>query len=259
VYPEEVTDEDLLLARAEAETAGARSFPLDIRGVVSAEESRGVFLGVTDRTGALTALKQRLLAPPFASSGSPLHVTVVHPRTSDRGPTAFAALRSDPIAGSVTVSELCWTETSRAGMRVARRFGLAPPRVQVVGALLRRGDRLLLGHRSPARASFPDTWDLPGGHVEAGEHAARALAREMHEELGITVRDLPDAPTRVFSDDELNVDLSVWFLDEWEGEPTNTAHEEHDELEWCDATGWSARPLAHPGYLALFDAAVRRR
>jgi len=258
VYPEEITDEVLLLERATAATVGLRSFPLDIRGVVSAEESRGVFLGVTDRTGVLADLKARLVAPPFVSSGYPLHVTIVHPRTSDRGPQAFAALASDPISGSVTVTELAWTETSSAGMRVLRRFPLAPPRVQVVAAVLRREDRVLLGHRSPGRVSFPDTWDLPGGHVEPGEHAAQALARELHEELGIIVADLPDQPTTVISDDAFDVDLSIWVLDAWNGEPVNVAPDEHDTIEWCGSADWSTRPLADPRYVALLDDLMPR-
>jgi 8-oxo-dGTP pyrophosphatase MutT (NUDIX family) len=257
VYPEEITGEGLLLGRVGEATAGFRSVPLDIRGVVSAEESRGVFLGVTDRTGALTDLKSRLVAPPFVHSGSPLHVTIVHPRTSDRSSEAFAALEHDPISGSVTVTELAWTETSSAGMRVLRSFPLAPPRVQVVAGLLRRGDRVLLGHRRPTRVSFPDTWDLPGGHVEPGEHAAVALARELHEELGIAVRDVPDRPTTVVSDDAFDVDLSIWVLDDWHGEPVNAAPDEHDALEWCGPAEWSTRRLADPRYAALLDDVVR--
>jgi mutator protein MutT len=260
VYPEEVTDFDLLLRRAEAATGGFASFPLDARGVAQAdsEEGVGVFVGVTDRTGAIERLRDELLAPPFRSLGFPLHVTIVHPRTSDRGDAAFAALGDDPLAGSFVVSEVCWTETSSAGMQVRRRFPLAPPRVQQVGAILRRGSTVLLGHRSPARASFPDTWDVPGGHVEPGEHAAGALARELREELDISVR-VPDVPSRVFSDPEYGVDLCVWFLDDWDGEPVNAAPEEHDTIEWCDAAAWSSRPLAHPGYGALLADAVATR
>jgi 8-oxo-dGTP diphosphatase len=264
VYPEEITDEALLLQRAAVALEGLRSFPLDIRGVVSADESRGVvrgvvrgvYLGATDRAGVLTGLRQHLLTPPFASLGYPLHVTIVHPRTSRRGPDAFAALRSDPIAGSFIVSELRWTETSPEGMTALQGFELLAPRVQQVAAVLRRAGKILLCHRHPRREYFPDTWDLPGGHVEPAEHAAEGLARELHEELGIVVGELPDTPTTVLSDDELGVDLSVWFVDRWDGEPTNAAPAEHDALEWCGPSDWVARPLAHPAYLELLADAV---
>ena len=43
-------------------------------------------------------------------------------------------------------------------------------------------DRVLI-HRS----EDDDFWALPGGRVEMGEIASEALAREMHEELGIQV------------------------------------------------------------------------
>lgn len=56
----------------------------------------------------------------------------------------------------------------------------------VVAAVLRRRGRALLVHRSPQRRWYPDVWDLPGGHVEAGEDPAQALARELTEELGTT-------------------------------------------------------------------------
>lgn len=39
----------------------------------------------------------------------------------------------------------------------------------VVGALVRDG-RVLFVHRRPDKHAFPDTWDLPGGMVEALSH-----------------------------------------------------------------------------------------
>src|SRR5690349_1557820 len=67
-------------------------------------------------------------------------------------------------------------------------------RVQIVAALLRDGDRVLLCHRSAARRWYPDVWDLPGGHVEAGETPGAALVRELREELGITIGEPSGAP-----------------------------------------------------------------
>jgi 8-oxo-dGTP diphosphatase len=196
-----------------------------------------------------------VLAPPNNASGFPLHVTIVHPRTSNTGTDAFAALQSNPLAGSVDVSELAFTETTPEGMTVLERFELGPGRVQVVAAVLRRGDRVLLGHRCADRASYPDVWDLPGGHVEPGEHSADALARELREELAIHV-DPPALPTRVFTDDELGVDLAVWLVDDWASEPVNAAPEEHDALAWRRPDEWSHLPLAHPGYPELLAEAV---
>ena len=71
--------------------------------------------------------------------------------------------------------------------------GEAPPgRVPVdvaVGVLI-DGDGpeapFLLTSR-PAGKAYAGYWEFPGGKVEAGESIEAALARELHEELGITI------------------------------------------------------------------------
>ncbi len=53
--------------------------------------------------------------------------------------------------------------------------------------LLDARGRVLLCRRRPG-GRFGLRWEVPGGKVEPGESARRALARELREELGIEVR-----------------------------------------------------------------------
>lgn len=60
---------------------------------------------------------------------------------------------------------------------------VAPPAVLTTGAFLLafRGDRLLM-----TRLAARD-WDIPGGHVDAGETPEETARRELYEEAGATV------------------------------------------------------------------------
>ena len=60
----------------------------------------------------------------------------------------------------------------------------------VAGALVDGEGRLLMHHR-PAGKPHAGLWEFPGGKVERFESPAKALARELFEELGIHVA--PDA------------------------------------------------------------------
>ena len=57
--------------------------------------------------------------------------------------------------------------------------------VQVVGAALVDGDRVLVAQRSGG--VYDGCWEFPGGKVEPGEQELTALARECAEELGVAV------------------------------------------------------------------------
>ena len=58
--------------------------------------------------------------------------------------------------------------------------------VTVVGAMIEREGKYLITQRKPT-ATLPLLWEFPGGRVEPGETDAQALARELKEEMDITV------------------------------------------------------------------------
>ena len=126
---------------------------------------------------------------------------------------------------------------------------------EIVIAALVREYRVLLVHRSPDRHVYPDVWDLPGGHIDAGETELAALAREMHEELGvrITTGSAIHLSRLEAGRGEQSVRFSAWLVDEWEGTPTNVAPHEHDEIRWFRPE--ELPPLIHePVRTALVEA-----
>jgi 8-oxo-dGTP diphosphatase len=58
-----------------------------------------------------------------------------------------------------------------------------------VGVLIGERGRFLLTSR-PAGKVYAGWWEFPGGKLERGETVEAALARELHEELGIDVVDV---------------------------------------------------------------------
>ncbi|MEU7588849.1 NUDIX domain-containing protein [Micromonospora sp. NPDC049230] len=127
--------------------------------------------------------------------------------------------------------------------------------VVVCGALV-ENHAVLLVHRSPTRRAYPDLWDLPGGHIEAGESELQALAREMHEELGIHI--VAEASSRLgdlhAGSGEGAVHVAVWHIRDWVGSPTNRAPEEHDDIAWVGISELGGHPLVFGTLPALLGS-----
>ncbi|GAA0806918.1 NUDIX domain-containing protein [Spirilliplanes yamanashiensis] len=121
----------------------------------------------------------------------------------------------------------------------------------VVTGVLVQGGAVLLVHRRPDKRVYPDVWDLPGGQVEAGESELQALAREMHEELGVHIVAESAARLGVLragrGADAVRV--GVWLIGAWAGSPANRAPDEHDDIAWVGIGALGGLSLPH-GVLA---------
>lgn len=58
--------------------------------------------------------------------------------------------------------------------------------IPVVAAVARRGDRYLVGRR-PEHKRHGGLWEFPGGKLDPGESWAGGAARELEEELALTL------------------------------------------------------------------------
>jgi len=91
--------------------------------------------------------------------------------------------------------------------------------IGVVGLAVHKNGKVLLTLRSaPHRKFWDNKWQLPGGEIEFGETPEQALAREMQEELGVSVRILlphPIAKSVVYEKGkhiDLDVDVHIILL-----------------------------------------------
>lgn len=93
--------------------------------------------------------------------------------------------------------------------------------VEVAAAVIERPDGSFLLAQRPAGKVYAGWWEFPGGKVEPGEPAEQALARELHEELGIDVLRAYPWITRVHIYEHATVVLHFFRVVEWSGEPTS--------------------------------------
>jgi len=91
--------------------------------------------------------------------------------------------------------------------------------VEVAAAVIERPDGSFLLAQRPAGKVYAGWWEFPGGKIEAGEPAERALARELHEELGIEVQSAYPWITRVHVYEHATVMLHFFRVTAWAGDP----------------------------------------
>ena len=104
------------------------------------------------------------------------------------------------------------------------------PAIHVAAAvLIDRCGRILIAQR-PAGKHLAGCWEFPGGKVELGETRTDALARELREDLGVTIeRPRPLLRLRhTYPYGEVLLD--VWVVRRYRGEPRGL---DGQALRWC--------------------------
>jgi 8-oxo-dGTP diphosphatase len=112
--------------------------------------------------------------------------------------------------------------------------------IHVIAGVLRDAQgRVLLAQRV-AGAHLAGLWEFPGGKIEPGETREAALARELDEELGVTV--VSAAPLiRVRHDyPDKSVSLDVWEVDDFSGVPHGR---EGQPIAWVPVTQLHRYPM----------------
>jgi len=103
------------------------------------------------------------------------------------------------------------------------------PLIHVAAGIIRdRQGRVLLTKR-PDHAHQGGLWEFPGGKIQHHETAAQGLARELKEELGITVNAAEPLIEIHHSYPDLNVCLQVFNIMDFSGDPAGL---ENQPLKW---------------------------
>lgn len=93
------------------------------------------------------------------------------------------------------------------------------PVVKVAVGILLRPDGSFLFAQRPAGKSYAGYWEFPGGKLEVGESVEQALARELYEELGITIGRCIPWRTLEYDYPHALVQLHFCKVSDWQGEP----------------------------------------
>jgi 8-oxo-dGTP diphosphatase len=112
--------------------------------------------------------------------------------------------------------------------------------VNVAVAVVQRADgRVLLAER-PRGKSSAGYWEFPGGKFDAGETAGQALARELHEEVGVELERAQPWMTYDHAYPGKRVRLHFFRVTAWHGTPHGR---EGQRVSWEDPEAPTVAPL----------------
>ena len=111
----------------------------------------------------------------------------------------------------------------------------------VAVALVDADGRVLLAQR-PEGKQLAGLWEFPGGKLEPGERPEEALIRELHEELGITVKAACLAPLTFASHayEDFHLLMPLYVCRKWKGFAQSR---EGQALKWVRPTALRDYPM----------------
>lgn len=110
-------------------------------------------------------------------------------------------------------------------------------RIEVAAAIVRDSSGRVLLSKRPEHKHQGGCWEFPGGKLERGETPARALVRELKEELDIEVSSCLPFMTIEHAYPELTVRLHFREVSAWKGEPRGM---EGQPLDWFEPASLSS-------------------
>lgn len=138
-----------------------------------------------------------------------------------------------------------WPGLFRLAARVLHSHLGGPPTAGTMCVVVRPDGFVLL-----VKASYRSMWSLPGGYADKDEDPAAAAAREVREETGITLAEIP----RFIVSRDLGFRTDYFFaaLADLADAAAPTTGWEISETKW---TPWGARPTLN-SVCAFVDSAV---
>lgn len=128
-----------------------------------------------------------------------------------------------------------------------------PVTAVAVGILVRPDGAFLLTTR-PAGKAYAGYWEFPGGKLEAGESVEQALARELEEELGVSIGDVQAWKTEMVDYPHALVRLHFCKVFSWSG---------NLQMREAQTFAWSQLPVqvepVLPGTLPVLDWLAQER
>ncbi len=125
------------------------------------------------------------------------------------------------------------------------------PTVRVAAGVLQREDGRVLINCRPAGKAWAGWWEFPGGKQCRGETVGEALARELHEELGIAVRESEPLVRIRHRYADRRIDMSVHRVTRWDGEVRAREGQPLAWVEPLDLRDYRLLPADSPVVTAL--------